>query len=68
MTIFSSSASPGQRWKIYLPNAAFIQSDALSTSTAAALIRGQWLSCGTGLRQTRTIADLSKFQACIGHC
>ncbi|HEY0802317.1 MAG TPA: hypothetical protein VGD54_15875 [Steroidobacteraceae bacterium] len=45
MTIFSSTASPGQRWKMFLPGAALIESDVVrSTSTAAALICGRWLS------------------------
>jgi len=45
MTIFSSTASPGQRWKRFLPGAVSVQSPVLSMSTAAALIRNQWLSC-----------------------
>jgi hypothetical protein len=44
MTLFSSTASPGQRWKIFLPGAASVQSPVLSMSAAAALIRNQWLS------------------------
>jgi hypothetical protein len=47
MTIFSSTASPGQRWKMFLPGAALIESDVVrSTRTAAALIRGRWSSSG----------------------
>jgi hypothetical protein len=49
MTMFSSTASPGQRWKMYLPGAASAQCDALSASTAAALIRSQWLSDGAAV-------------------
>jgi hypothetical protein len=46
MTIFSSTASPGQRWKMFLPSAASIQSNVLSMSTASALIRSRWLNAG----------------------
>jgi hypothetical protein len=45
MTIFASTASPGQRWKMFLPGAALLESNAaLSTSNASALIRSRWLS------------------------
>jgi hypothetical protein len=45
MTIFSSTASPGQRWKMFLPGAALIESDVvLSTITASVLIRSRLLS------------------------
>ena len=47
MTIFSSTASPGQRWKMFLPCAASIQHDILGVSTAPALIRSRWLSDGS---------------------
>jgi hypothetical protein len=48
MTIFSSTASPGRRWKMFLPGAASINSHAgLSTGTARALIRNRWLSHDT---------------------
>jgi hypothetical protein len=47
MTTFSSTASPGQRWKLFLPGAASAQCDALSVSTAAAFFRSQWLSNNT---------------------
>ena len=43
MTKFSATASPGQRWKIFLSGAAAIKSNGLSMSSAAALIRKQWL-------------------------
>jgi hypothetical protein len=39
MTIFSSTASPGQRWKMFLPGAGSIQHNILGVSTATALIR-----------------------------
>ncbi len=42
MTMFSSTASPGQRWKMFLPGVASAQCDALSVSTAAAFLRSQW--------------------------
>jgi hypothetical protein len=44
MTMFSATASPGQRWKMFLPDAASIQGDVLSVIAASALIRRQWLS------------------------
>jgi hypothetical protein len=44
MTIFSGTASPGQRWKMFLPGAASSQINVLSMSTASALIRHQWLN------------------------
>jgi hypothetical protein len=44
MTTFSSTALPGQRWKMFLPGAASIQSNALSMSTASVLIRCRWLN------------------------
>ena len=44
MTIFSNMASPGQRWKMFLPSAASIQSNVLNISTASALIRRRWLN------------------------
>lgn len=47
MTIFSNTASPGQRWKMFLPGAASIQTNVLSMSTASALIRRRWLSTDT---------------------
>ena len=53
MTMFSSTASPGQRWKMFLPGAASAQCDVLSVSTAAALIRSQWLTDGAAGRYRR---------------
>jgi hypothetical protein len=44
MTMFSATASPGQRWKMFLPDAASIQGDVLSVIAASALIRRRWLS------------------------
>jgi hypothetical protein len=55
MTMFSSTASPGQRWKMFLPSAASTQRNALSMSTAAALFRSWWLNAATR-RPTRTVA------------
>jgi hypothetical protein len=55
MTIFSSTASPGQRWKTFLPGAASIQSNALSMSTASSLIRSRWLNTHAR-RPPRTVA------------
>jgi hypothetical protein len=55
MTIFSSTASPGQRWKMFLPGAASTQSNVLSMSTASVLIRSRWLNADTR-RSTRTVA------------
>ena len=47
MTMFSSTASPGQRWKMFLPGKLLpAPCDALSVSTAAAFLRSQWLSDG----------------------
>ncbi len=57
MTIFSSTASPGQRWKMFLPGAASIQSDALSMSTASALIRSRWLNGDARQPPQRTVAE-----------
>lgn len=56
MTKFSATASPGQRWKIFLSGAAAIKSNGLSMSAAAALIRKQWLSRGTRRPQPVAIA------------
>jgi hypothetical protein len=47
MTLFSSTAYPGQRWKMYLPGAASTQSYVLSMSAAAALFRNWWLNAET---------------------
>jgi hypothetical protein len=44
MTMFSTTASPGQRWKMFLPDAASIQGDVLSVIAASALLRNRWLS------------------------
>lgn len=44
MTMFSATASPGQRWKMFLPDAASTQGDVLSVIAASALIRRRWLS------------------------
>jgi hypothetical protein len=44
MTNFLSIASPGRRWKEFLPRAAFIQRGVgISTSDASALVRNRWL-------------------------
>jgi hypothetical protein len=57
MTLFTSTASPGQRWKLFLPGAASAQCDALSVSTAAALFRSQWLSDGAaGCHRRQSLA------------
>jgi hypothetical protein len=56
MTIFSSTASPGQRWKMFLPGAASIQSNALSMSTALALIRSRWLNSHARQPPPRAVA------------
>jgi hypothetical protein len=42
MTMFSATASPGQRWKMFLPDAASIPGDVLSVVAASALIRSRW--------------------------
>jgi hypothetical protein len=55
MTMFSSTASPGQRWKMFLPGAASTQSNVLSMSTASALFRSCWLNAATR-RPTPTVA------------
>ena len=44
MTMFSTIASPGHRWKMFLPQAAPIQGDVLSMTGAVALTRSRWLS------------------------
>jgi hypothetical protein len=44
MTIFSTIASPGHRWKTFLPQAAAIQGDVPSMVGALALARSRWLS------------------------
>jgi len=44
MTMFSAIASPGHRWKKFLPQAAAIQGDVLSMMGAVALARSRWLS------------------------
>ena len=46
MTMFSATASPGQRWKMFLPGAASIQGDVLSMPATSDLIRSRWLSGG----------------------
>jgi hypothetical protein len=46
MTIFSGTASPGQRWKMFLRGAASIQSNVASMSTSSSLIRRRWLIAG----------------------
>ena len=56
MTIFSSTASTGQRWKMFLPGAASIQSNALSMSTASALICSRWLNTHARRPPPRTVA------------
>jgi hypothetical protein len=58
MTIFSSTTSPGQRWKVFLPGAASIQSNVLSMSTASALIRSRWLNAHARRSRPRTVAGL----------
>ena len=64
MTLFSSTASPGQRWKMFLPGAASIQHDILGVSTASALIRSRWLSAITesGSRITSTCVATAGLQ------
>lgn len=42
MTIFSTIASPGHRWKMFLPQAAAIQGDVLGMIGAVALARSRW--------------------------
>jgi len=42
MTMFSAIASPGRRWKIFLPDAA-----SMSTTAASALVRSRWSSVRT---------------------
>jgi hypothetical protein len=44
MTMFSSIASPGHRWKMFLPGAAASQGEVLSLVGAVALARSRWLS------------------------
>jgi hypothetical protein len=56
MTIFSNTASPGQRWKMFLPGAASIQTNVLSMSTASALIRRRWVNTDTRRPPPRTVA------------
>jgi hypothetical protein len=57
MTMFSSIASHGQRWKMFLPGAAADQCYVLRVSTAAALIRSHWLSDGAaGCHRRRSLA------------
>jgi hypothetical protein len=46
MTMFSAIASPGQRWKMFLPGAASVQGEVLSLMATSALIRSRWLSVG----------------------
>jgi hypothetical protein len=46
MTMLSAIASPGQRWKMFLPGAASIQGDVLSMRATSDLIRSRWLSAG----------------------
>jgi hypothetical protein len=45
MTMFSSVASPGHRWKMFLPQAAATQGEELRMVGAVALARSGWLSC-----------------------
>jgi hypothetical protein len=56
MTIFSSTTSPGQRWKMFLPGTASIRSNVLSMSTASALFRSRWLNAHTRRSRPRTVA------------
>jgi hypothetical protein len=44
MTMFTTFASPGHRWKMFLPTAAAIQGDVLNMIDAVALARSRWLS------------------------
>ena len=44
MTMYSETASPGRRWKMFLPGAVSMPSGVLSTGTTSALIRNRWLS------------------------
>jgi hypothetical protein len=56
MTIFSSTASLGHRWKVFLPGAASSQSNLLTMSTTSALIRSRWLNSGARRWPARTVA------------
>ena len=56
MTIFSCTASPGQRWKMFLPGAASIQINVLSMATASALTRSRWLNAHTRRPPARSAA------------
>ncbi|HTV98637.1 MAG TPA: hypothetical protein VME42_21780 [Steroidobacteraceae bacterium] len=42
MTMFSATASPGHRWKMFLPQAAAIQGDVASMISAVAMARSRW--------------------------
>jgi hypothetical protein len=54
MMMFSSTASPGQRWKMFLPGAALSKCDwILNTNTASALIRGKWQSSRSSKQSSR---------------
>jgi hypothetical protein len=55
MTMFSATASPGQRWKMFLPGAASIQGEVLSLIAASALIRSRALSVRDATTASRVL-------------
>jgi hypothetical protein len=56
MTIFASTASPGRRWKMFLPGAASTPGGVISLGTAPALIRNRWLNADARRPQRRKVA------------
>jgi hypothetical protein len=54
MTLFFSTVSPGQRWRLFL-RVHSIQSNVPSMSTASALIRSRWLNTDVRRPPPRTI-------------
>jgi hypothetical protein len=56
MTMYADTASPGRRWKMFLPEAVSMPSGVLSMSTASALIRNRWLSADARRSERQTIA------------
>jgi hypothetical protein len=67
MTMLSAIASPGQRWKMFLPGAASTQCDVLNVSVAAALIRSQWLSDGAHRSPPQLVAGYRRSGLCRPH-
>jgi hypothetical protein len=67
MTMFFSTASPGQRWKMFLPGTASHQCDAPNVSAAAALIRSQWLTNGAH-RSPPLALDALASASRVGEC